>query len=423
MFQPLAGIRVLDMSHVIAGPLASFYLAQMGAEVLKIENAEHGDIMRSGRDRSQGDTPDAFVSLNAGKHSITPDIRTAAGVAHIHELVTSCDVFIENFRPGVVARRGLDYEALRKIKPDLIYCSISGYGQQGEWSTRGGYDHVMQAVTGMMMMSGEAADPRPVKVGFPVIDVAVGMLGALSISAALHGRTATGKGQYIDCSMVQASLMLMYPHATGYLCGGPPPERMGNRGYSGSPTADTYQCADGWIATGANTAAQFRTLTALLGLVQLCDDERALDLDLFRAEEGFVVARDINYLSAQLRDAFAKRSAHEMERLLNEKGVPAARVRSLDQFLDEMRSGHQVKLPMMRYLQDGREVITPGLGFQFADDAAAAPRAGAEALGASNPVSSIRASHRARAIQGQAGPGAGAGANIGRGRFTSPKRI
>lgn len=295
MFQPFTGIRVLDMSHVIAGPLASFYLAQMGAEVLKIETAEHGDIMRSGRDRSHGDTPDAFVSLNAGKRSLTTDIRTPEGAAYICELVSTCDVFIENYRPGVVARRGLDYETLRKIKPDLIYCSISGYGQQGEWSTRGGYDHVMQAVTGMMMMSGEATDKRPVKVGFPVIDVAVGMLGALSISAALHGRAATGRGQYIDCSMVQASLMLMYPHATGCLSGGPPPARLGNRGYSGSPAADTYQCVDGWLAAGANTAAQFRTLTALLGLEQLCEDERALDLEVFRSEGGFVGYKNGNY--------------------------------------------------------------------------------------------------------------------------------
>lgn len=392
MYQPLKGVRVLDMSHVIAGPLASFYLAQMGAEVLKIERADGGDIMRSGRDKSQGDTPDAFVSLNAGKHSFTPDIRTPEGARLVKEMVGQCDVVIENFRPGVVARLGLDYDSLREIKPDLIYCSISGYGQQGEWATRGGYDHVMQAMTGMMMMSGDAEDPRPVKVGFPVIDVGVGMLSALSIVAALHGRTASGMGQFIDCSMVQASLMLMYPHATSCLSGGPSPARLGNRGYSGSPTADTYQCLDGWIATGANTAAQFRTLTALLGLEHLCDDERALDLEVFRAESGFVVARDLPYLSAQLRQAFLQRSAAEMERLLNEKGVPAARVRTLSGFLDEMRSGAQVELPLRRYLQDGREVTTPGLGFRFGASKAGAAHPGAEHLGASNGAGAAMAS-------------------------------
>ncbi len=384
MYLPLKGVRVLDMTHVIAGPLASFYLAQMGAEVFKIERADDGDIMRSGRDKRQGDTPDAFVALNAGKRSLTPDIRTPEGAALVKEMVRQCDVVIENFRPGVVARLGLDYAALQQVKPDIVYCSISGYGQGGEWAARGGYDHVMQAMTGMMMMSGDADDPRPVKVGFPVIDVGVGMLGALSILAALHGRSASGQGQYIDCSMVQASLMLMYPHATSCLSGGLPPPRLGNRGYSGSPAADTYQCLDGWIATGANTATQFRALTALLGLEHLCDDERALDLEVFRSEGGFIVARDLPYLSAQLQAAFSQRSAHEMERLLNERGVPAARVRTLDQFLDEMHSGAQVELPLRRYLQDGREVTTSGLGFRFATCEGDAAYPGAEHLGASN---------------------------------------
>lgn len=382
MYQPLKGVRVLDMSHVIAGPLASFYLAQMGAEVLKIERDGGGDIMRAGRNPSQGDTPDAFVSLNAGKRSFTPDIRTAEGAGRVREMAVHCDVVIENFRPGVVKRLGLDYDTMRQIRPDLVYCSISGYGQHGDLATRGGYDHVMQAMTGMMMMSGEADDPRPVKVGFPVIDVGVGILSALSIVAALHGRNATGEGQYIDCSMVQASLMLMYPHATAYLNGGAPPQRLGNRGYSGSPAADTYPCRDGWIATGANTPAQFRALTELLGLEHLCADGQALDLEAFHSEAGFVVARDLPYLSAQLRAAFAQQSADDMERQLNERGVPAARVRTIDQFLDEMRAGAGARLH--RYLQDGREVVTAGLGFHFEDDQAGVLRTGAERLGASN---------------------------------------
>lgn len=245
MSKPLEGVRVIDMSHVIAGPLASFYLAQLGAEVIKVEAPQGGEVMRTGKPE-EGDTPTGFVALNAGKRSLAIDIRTAQGAQAVRDLARTADVFIENFRPGVVAKYGLHYEAISALKPDMIYCSISGYGQAGEWSGRGAYDHVVQALTGMMMMSGENPSDPPVKVGFPVIDVAVGMLGALSIVSALHRRDRDGIGQQIDASMVQASLMLMYPSASTFLTNGAEPQRVGNRGYTGSPTADTYRCRDGW---------------------------------------------------------------------------------------------------------------------------------------------------------------------------------
>ena len=329
MFKPLEGVRVIDMSHVIAGPLSSFYLAQLGAEVIKVEPPQLGDVMRAGRNPAEGDTPDGFVSLNAGKRSFATDIRSSEGAEAIRALARTADVFIENFRPGVVARYGLDYESIRSERPDIIYCSISGYGQEGAWAGRGAYDHVVQALTGMMMMSGASEDGEPVKVGFPVVDVAVGLLAALSITAALQGRHGDGKGRHIDASMVQASLTLMYPMTSAFLSTGLEPQRVGNRGYSGSPTADTYRCADGWLATAANTPAQFRKLTAVLGLEHLCLDERALDLEAFNSDGGFVVARDLEYLRAQFREAFATKSAADMELRLNAIGVPAARVRKL----------------------------------------------------------------------------------------------
>lgn len=173
---PLEGLRVLDMSHVIAGPLASFYLSQMGAEVIKIESPVGGDVMRSSKPFRAGEVPEGFVSLNAGKRSLAIDIRKLEGAELVRTLAATADVFMENFRPGVVARYGLGEEDIRAVRKDIIYCSISGYGQDGPWSTRGAYDHVIQALTGMMMMSG-GADEAPQKVGFPVIDVAVGMLG------------------------------------------------------------------------------------------------------------------------------------------------------------------------------------------------------------------------------------------------------
>ena len=270
MFQPLKGVRVIDMSHVIAGPLASFYLAQLGAEVIKIESPQGGDVMRSSKAKpEEGDTPGGFAALNAGKRSFAVDIRAPEGSQLVRSLAATADVFIENFRPGVVARYRLDYEAIRTVRPDVIYCSISGYGQAGDWAGRGAYDHVVQALTGMMMMNGDSPDAPPMKVGFPVIDVAVGMLGALSIVAALQGRARDGQSQYIDASMVQGSLMLMYPNASNFLTSRVEPPRAGNRGYIGSPTADTYRCRDGWLSTAANTPAQFRQMAAVLGLEHL----------------------------------------------------------------------------------------------------------------------------------------------------------
>lgn len=361
----MEGLRVLDMSHVIAGPLASFYLSQMGAEVIKIEAPVGGDVMRSSKPFRAGEVPEGFVSLNAGKRSLAIDIRKPEGAELVRTLAATADVFMENFRPGVVARYGLGEEDIRAVRKDIIYCSISGYGQDGPWSTRGAYDHVIQALTGMMMMSG-GADEAPQKVGFPVIDVAVGMLGAMSVMGALLRRSRTAEGQTIDASMVQAALMLMYPHATSFLTHKIEPVRVGNRGYTGSPTADTYRCRDGWLATAANTPVQFRKLAEILGLQHLCDDGDALDLHAFNAANGgFVVAKNLPYLQKCFHHAFADRSAHEMEERLNTAGVPAARVRRLGEFLDEAASPQTLNFQPNQFSQGSENVQTPGLGFQY----------------------------------------------------------
>lgn len=382
MVAPLEGVRVLDMSHVIAGPLASLYLAQFGAEVIKIESPEGGDMMRAMKPGSNnGYMPSDFTVLNAGKKSMAVDIRTDEGVEIVKSLASKVDVVIENFRPGVVKRRGLDYESIRSINPNVIYCSISGFGQKGEWSERGAYDHVIQALTGMMMMSGDAGTEGPVKVGFPVVDVAVGMLGALAVTTALHQRDRDGTGQYIDVSMVQASLMLMYTNASAFLTHRVEPERIGNRGQSRSPTADTYPCKDGWLAVAANTPKQFRRLTALLGLDHLCEDANALDLDSFNAKGGgFVVARNLEYLRSEFRTAFAGRSSREMEAELNARGIAAARVRHLGEFLDEVEDGSKLSFQVTSYPHGDGKARTAGLGF-FIGDAQNTPCTGAPLIG------------------------------------------
>ena len=370
MNKPLSGIRVIDMSHVIAGPLSSHYLAQLGAEVIKIEPVT-GEVMRNSKvegDPSDCDTPSGFVALNAGKKSFAVDIRTPEGADVVRKLAATADVFIENFRPGKVAKYGLSYEKIREAQPRIVYCSISGYGQQGPFAERGAYDHVIQALTGMMMMSGDSEDSPPIKVGFPVIDVAVGMLGALSITAALHkmDENAPGKraGGYVDASMLQASLMLMYPHACNFLTRDIEPKRVGNRGYTGSPTADTYQCRDGWLSVAANTPEQFRKMTTILGMQDVCEDAQLLDLEKFNAPQGgFVVAKDLPALRGKFQNAFAQRSAFEAETELNRVGVPAARVRRIGEFLRE--GTQQNAVSTTAYSHASGDVLTPGLGFQL----------------------------------------------------------
>ncbi len=380
MAKPLEGVRVLDLSHVIAGPLTSFYLAQLGAEVIKVEPPQAGEVLRSMKDSVDTDTPNGFAAINAGKQSLALDIRLQEGAELLRTLATSADVFIENFRPGVVARYGLDYASIKAVKPDIVYCSISGFGQQGKWAQRGAYDHVVQALTGMMMMSGEGDNAPPIKVGFPIIDVAVGMLGALSIVSSLHRKWRDGTGQYIDASMIQASLMLMYPNTCAYLNEGTPTRRVGNRGYTGSPAADTYQCADGWLAVAANTPAQFRKLAAVLGVEALCEDARALDLAAFNLPNGFVVPNDREYVAHRLRQAFASCSATQLEERLGQAGVPAAKVRKLEEFLHEVQTTACVSLPDFRYPQGDGELHTRGLGFTCEQDGGPTP-AGAPGVG------------------------------------------
>ena len=364
MTASLKGIRVIDISHVIAGPLTSYYLAQLGAEVIKIEKPGSGDVMRANKESTTTDTPTPFSSLNAGKKSLAVDIRTTEGADAIRSLAKDAKVFIENFRPGVVKKYGLDYESIKKINPQIVYCSISGYGQQGNWSTRGGYDQVIQALSGMMMMSGPAQDINPIKVGFPVIDVAVGMLGALSITSAIYRQEKYGLGQYIETSLIQAALMLMYPFTTDYLTDQKIAKRLGNKGYSGSPASDTFQCLDGWISTAANTPTQFKKMMHLLNLDEICSDPKLLDLDAFNAaNEGFVIARQADLVKQKIQKVFAENSAADLEVRLNEVGVPAAKVRTLSEFLDELIEGTNVTAPFMTFEQANKIIKTAGLGF------------------------------------------------------------
>ena len=362
----LDGIRVIDMSHVIAGPLTSYFLAQLGAEVLKIEKPISGDVLRANNEPIKTDTPTGFSSFNLGKKSLAIDFHTQDGADAIRELARDANVFIENFRPGTVKKHGLDYESIKKINPKIIYCSISGYGQEGKWSNRGGYDQVIQALTGMMMMSGPENEVNPIKVGFPVIDIATGMLGALSITSAIYRQARDGLGQYIETSLIQASLMLMHPYVTDYLTDGKAIKRQGNKGFSGSPASDVFQCKDGWLSIAANTPAQFKKMMHLLDLDAICRDDILIDLDAFNAtNQGFVKARKPDLVKEKIEKALRSKSAIELEDQLNANGVPAAKVRTLMEFLEELSDGKNVTIPFASYEQDDKVIKTAGLGFSL----------------------------------------------------------
>lgn len=375
----LAGVRVLDLSHVIAGPTASYYLALEGAEIIKVEHPDKGDVLRgSNRDLLDEGIPVAFAALNAGKRSLGLDIKHPRGKQLLQQLIASADVFIENFRPGAVARLGLGYEQVRALKADIIYASISGYGQQGRWSQLGAYDHVVQAAIGMNLMQGiEGQDP--IKVGFPVIDSATGLVAAKSILAALMRRFRFGQGAYLDISMAQAGLQLMWPDAARVLVTGKDSPRVGNRGFSGSPGAATFRCNDGWIATAASTVEQFSALCAALGLSAMLQDADLIDQAALK-RGGFVVTKDMDRAHALLSQAMAGKQVDALEVQLTAASVPCAKLRSLSELLAEARAGDLMSLPLRKTVYPKGALTDFGAGC-VVDGQAGAPLAPAPRLG------------------------------------------
>lgn len=355
-FRPLAGVQVLDFTHVIAGPLATFYLAQFGATVTKVEAAEGADVMRKGRARS------AFVALNAGKRSLILDLRDPVDRQRAVELARQSDVLVDSLRPGVLDGFGLGVQALRESCPRLVYCAISGFGRVGPWRDRPAYDHVVQAATGMTLLAGHEGD-APIKTGFPVVDAASGMLAALAIVAALKERDATGRGRFIDVAMSAAALQLMYPMASQALTDGTAPGRVGNQGYSGSPAADLFETREGWIALGANTPRQFLALLQLLGCSALASDPRLFETPLMAdAPAEFLRAKDPALLREALAQALRGWSAQALEDACAQARVPAAKVRNIAEFVREAKANDGIGSISMA---DGDlRVESPGLGFR-----------------------------------------------------------
>ncbi|MGE0700977.1 MAG: CoA transferase [Hyphomicrobiaceae bacterium] len=353
-FKPLEGVKVVDVSHVIAGPFATFHLAQMGADVLKIESLA-GDVMRRGVRGAK-----AFVALNAGKRKSRIDLATPEGLARVKAEVAGADVLVDNLRPGASERLGLGWEAMKAINPRLVYCSISGFGRD---TGRSAYDHVVQAATGMTLASGAEGDP-PMKIGFPLIDAGAGIIAALAIVAGLRERDRRGEGMLLDVSMAGAALQLMYPLTCDALTDGIRPVRQGSQAFSGSPAADLFPTREGGqIAFAANTPRQFLALLDVLGLSGLGADPVLFDPPLSASQPAaFLKSLDPAAVKARLAAATASMDGAEIERRCLAAKVPAALVRPLDVFAREAAARGEIETTVLD--DEGTQVISPGLGFK-----------------------------------------------------------
>jgi CoA:oxalate CoA-transferase len=319
--KPLEGITVLDLSHAVAGPHCTHQLRLLGADIIKIERPKIGDDLRHYTEHAGAPNMSApFVAFNSGKRSLTLDLKSPEARGIIERLVQRADVVVENFRPDVAAKLGVNYAALRAINEKIIYCSISGFGHSGPLRDWPAYDHIVQAMSGLMSLNGEP-EQGPLKVGIPLADCFSGYLAAYSILAAVIQRMRSGEGQQIDVSMLDSLLVLMNPSVVTYDMSRQPPRRTGNDGFRLVATAGVYQTSDGHIAIGANHPPQIKALFSALDLEGLLGDPRFAD-HKGRVANGAALRKI-------LRDAFITKSAMSLETLLAEAHVPAAMVRDL----------------------------------------------------------------------------------------------
>lgn len=283
MSGPLSHIRVLDLSRIMAGPWSGQILADLGADVIKVERPEVGDDTRSwgppfleASDGTPSKESGYFLSVNRGKRSVAVDLATSEGQETVRALAAQCDVVLENFKAGALKRYGLAYDDLKAVKPDLIYCSITGFGQDGPKSENAAYDFMIQAMGGLMSVTGERDDEPgggPQKVGVPIVDIMTGMYATVGILAALARRSETGEGDYIDVAMLDVQVAFLANQAMNYLVSGKTPARNGNKHPNIQPQ-DVFKCRDGYLVLAVGNDGQFRKFCDVIAHPELADDER-----------------------------------------------------------------------------------------------------------------------------------------------------
>jgi CoA:oxalate CoA-transferase len=322
----LAGTRVLDLTNVLAGPFCCYQLAQLGAEVIKVEEPGTGDLARQlGADpelnrRGMGAS---FLAQNAGKRSITLNLKKPKGHAAFMRLAATADVVVENFRPGVMNRLGLGYDKLKAIKPNIVYCAISGFGQDGPLRSNPAYDQIIQGLSGLMSVTGDQQS-APLRVGYPVADTMGGITAAYAIAAALYRRERSGEGEFIDVSMLESTIVAMAWVVSNWLIAGVRPQALGNENMTASPSG-AFRTGQGLLNIAANQQQQFETLCRLIGRSALVVDPR------FAARQDRLQNRYA--LRDEIEMALASKSASEWSRLMNDSGVPAGEVLDVPQVL------------------------------------------------------------------------------------------
>ncbi len=324
----LAGVRVLDLTNVLAGPYCTYLLAQLGADVIKVEQPGRGDLARRlGADpelNRQG-LGASFLAQNAGKRSLTLDLKTAEGRAILERLASGADVLVENFRPGVMERLGLGPGRLRSLAPRLVWCSISGFGADGPLAASPAYDQIVQGLSGLMAITGDASS-APLRVGFPVADTIGGLTAAFAVVAALFRRECTGVGETIDVSMLEAVLSAMGWPVSNWLIAGKRPEPSGNENPTAAPSG-TFRTGAGLLNIAANEQSQFEALCAVLGRPDLAADPRFSEREARKSHRAA--------LKAELEATLARADAASWARRLGEAGVPAGPVLSLEEALEQ----------------------------------------------------------------------------------------
>jgi len=348
---PLEGMRVLDLCQVMAGPFCCMLLGDMGADVIKVEPPGNGDQTRGAMGfKLKGNDSLGFMNLNRNKRSIALDLKNQYGREAFYELVKTADVVVENYRPGVTARLGIDYETLSEIKPGLIYASISGFGQTGPWSDRPGFDLMAQAMTGIIAITGHPGQP-PVRAGVPVADLGCGLFALYAVLSAYIGKQRTGVGQYIDSSLFESALALTIWDTAQYWGTGKRPEPIGTANRMSAPY-QAVKAKDGYFVLGANNARLWERLCKVVGRPELVSDPRFATIPdrLARIPE----------LIAEIEKQLATRSADEWVELMLAAGIPAAPILNLADALD---SDHAKARQMVMELEHPVEGSVRSLGF------------------------------------------------------------
>ena len=342
----LEGVRVLDMTNVLAGPFATLHLALAGAEVIKIETPEVGDLARK-----LGNVPElsqqlmgtSFLAQNANKKSLTLNLKNEEGKAIFRQLLEKADILVENFRPGVVARLGFPWEQIHEMNPRLIYCAISGFGQTGPEADKPAYDQIIQGLSGVMAINGDER-LNPLRAGFPLCDTVGGLNAAFAMMGALYARERTGRGQFIDVAMLDSVMPLLGWVAANWLIGGKAPQLMGNDNMTAAPSG-TFRTADGYINIAANEQKQWEALCDVLGVPELKTDERFQKRDVRKGNR--------KALTPLIEEKLVQKPTAEWVEQLNARGIPSGDILSLQ---DALAS------PQVEHRRTIQTVNEPGIG-------------------------------------------------------------